>query len=946
MNPFLKEVAQHLFNQYNTTIDKQCIILPSKRAALFLKQHLANEYKETIWLPTILSSEDLIDELSELTVLHEIDLVCHLYNSYKISYGHGAEPFDAFLKWGHLILQDFNEIDRYLADSKQLYDNLQHIKEIENWSLGENELSEIQLNYLHFMQSLGKIYSHFNDFLLQNKWAYQGKAYKQAVTNLNNTSFFNKHEKFIFCGFNALNAAEIKILKHMQKMGIAEFIWDTDDYYLNNNIQEAGFFLRENQKIFGAFNTKFITNNFKKNKTLNFISVPKQIGQAQVVKQELETLINKGVNINQIAIVLANEKLLWPVLNQLPTNIEHVNITMEYPLKYTSAYNLLDIIINIQIALSKNKHKGNIYYKDFLALLTHPLMVNYLQKTTININQIKAEIQTRNLAFLNLKTIKQLFNKSYNLIERFITLNTSVIAFNKQITDLISKLITILSEKKQTSNLKLEQEYLYKIKLHLNRITDILTKYNSFNDLLSYKQIFQQIVGASTTPFIGEPLQGLQIMGVLETRTLDFKNIIFVNVNEGILPSSKTTNSFLPNDLKRAFGLPLYTEKAAIYAYHYYRLLQRVDYATITYDSVTDTFGKGEKSRFITQMQLELKNYNTTITINNKVAESIQTTTELKNNISITKTPTNIQNIITKATINNKYAGLSASAINTYSDCALKFYFKYGANIKETENVEEYAESNTQGQITHLTLENLYKPFINKPLTIAVLNLIKENINSEINKNYNLFFDNKQLIGKNILQKEVITAHVANQIKNDITLLKQNPNSSIVLIGCEYNLETFINITVNNTTYKVKVKGTIDRIQSNNKVITIIDYKNSTRDNDKFEICEDLNSLFIDSIYHKQFQLILYSWLLYKNNFCLAEQIQPCIIAFKNKTKAINYITENKQPFKFTNDFFIAFEAVLVDKIKEILNFNGTFEQTTNIETCNFCAYNGICNKI
>ncbi|MCA0429819.1 MAG: PD-(D/E)XK nuclease family protein [Bacteroidetes bacterium] len=946
MNPFLKQVAQHLFNQYDKTINKQCIVLPSKRASLFLKQHLANEYKETIWLPTIISTEDLIEELSELTILNEIDLVCHLYSSYKECYGEGAETFDAFLKWGHLILQDFNEIDRYLADSKQLYDNLQHIKEIENWSLGETELSEIQLNYLRFMQSLGKIYDHFNDYLLQNKWAYQGKAYKKAVDNLSHTNLFNKYEKFIFCGFNALNSSEIKILKHLQNKGIAEFIWDADDYYLNNTIQEAGLFLRENQKIFGYFNTTFITSGFKNNKTLNFISVPKQIGQAQVVKQELEALINKGVNINKIAIVLANEKLLWPVLNQLPINIQHVNITMEYPLKYTSAYNLLDIIINLQVALKRNKYKGNIYYKDFLAFISHPLMVDFLQSLNINSNQIKAEIQNRNLAFLNFKTLKQLFNSSYKIIEGFITLNSNIIEFNAQLINLINKLTSLLSEKKQSSNLKLELEYLYKIKLHLNRISDVLTKHNSFSDIISYKQIFQQIVGASSTPFIGEPLQGLQIMGVLETRTLDFENIIFVNVNEGVLPSSKNTNSFLPNDLKRAFGLPLYTEKAAIYAYHFYRLLQRVNFATITYDSVTDTFGKGEKSRFITQMQLELKNYSNEIIINNSVAENVLNTDELKNNISIIKTPENTQNIITKATTNNKYAGLSASAINTYSDCALKFYFKYGANIKETETVEEYAESNTQGQITHLTLENLYKPFINQSLTLDVFNLIKQNIDSEINKSFNFYFDNKQLLGKNILQKEVVTAHVNNQIKSDINILKQNPNNPPVLLGCEYNLESFVTINTNNTTYKVIIKGTIDRLQKNGNFFTVIDYKNSTRENDKFEICEDLNSLFIETTYHKQFQLILYAWLLFKNNFCLAEQIQPCIIAFKSKTKSINYITENKQNYKFTSSFFNAFEEILIGKITEILNFNGSFEQTTTLETCAFCSYNGICNKI
>ena len=202
------------------------------------------------------------------------------------------------------------------------------------------------------------------------------------------------------------------------------------------------------------------------------------------------------------------------------------------------------------------------------------------------------------------------------------------------------------------------------------------------------------------------------------------------------------------------------------------------------------------------------------------------------------------------------------------------------------------------------------------------------------------------MLGKNILQKEVVTAHVNNQIKSDINILKQNPNNPPVLLGCEYNLESFVTINTNNTTYKVIIKGTIDRLQKNGNFFTVIDYKNSTRENDKFEICEDLNSLFIETTYHKQFQLILYAWLLFKNNFCLAEQIQPCIIAFKSKTKSINYITENKQNYKFTSSFFNAFEEILIGKITEILNFNGSFEQTTTLETCAFFFFYGICNKI
>lgn len=950
MKPFLREVADYFFNHLEKPLDTYCVVLPSKRGALFLKQYLADVYQETTWLPTIMTAEQLIEELSELSVLNDIDLVCHLYESYKVCYGEGAEPFDAFLKWGHLILQDFNEIDRYLADSKQLYDNLQHIKEIENWSLGETELSEMQLNYLHFMQSLGKIYVHYTDFLIANGWAYQGLAYKTAVTKLNISNLPGKYRQFIFCGFNALNAAEIKILKHLQNVGKAELLWDADAYYLKNQSHEAGLFLRQNQTQFGSFKHLEIGEHFKSSKNIKLISVPKQIGQAQVVKQEVQNLLNAGVNLKDVAIVLANEKLLWPVLNQLPAGVEHVNITMEYPIKFTSAFNLLEQLIKLQIGLKNQKYKGCIYHKNLNDLLLHPLFANYLhlKNSNLHIPQLLQNIKLRNLAFLSKSAIQGLFDSSFSHIERFISIHKNVADFNVTLSSLIDELIEQLSIQTQNALTVLELQYLTVIKKHLNRMAEIVSKEIYFHDLSSYKQLFQQIIGAGSVPFLGEPLKGLQLMGVLETRTLDFKHVIFVNVNEGILPASKNSNSFLPNDLKRAFGLPLYTEKAAIYAYHFYRLLQRAEQICITYDSVTDTFGKGEKSRFLTQLLIELPAYNKNIQLSEQVAEYKNSPAQLQNTIIIQKDDATIQPILKKITASDKYSGLSASALNTFSDCSLKFFFRYGAKLKEPEQLEEYAESNTQGQILHLTLENLYKPLVNHILKTETIKQLRSQVDREVNASFQTFFDQKELHGKNLLQKEVVKTHVISQIERDETNCEKSleQNQPITLLGVEYTLDSSLDIAVNGNNYKVWIKGTIDRIEKKGGDIVISDYKNAVKESDKFDVDSEFSDLFTNPKYHKQFQLIIYSWLLYKTNQYTAEQIKPCIIAFKSKKDATHYLKQKRKTFTFSTEFFDAFETALTNRIQGLLSHDSTFEQTTDTEICSFCAYNIICNKI
>ncbi len=946
---FLKLVAEYIFERYKDNVEKLCIVLPNKRGALFLKNHLAQTFGKTLWLPAIISAEELIAELSELKTLEEIDLICHLYESYKFCYGANAEPFDSFAKWGQLILQDFNEIDRYLADSEQLYENLKDIKVIENWSLGEENLSAYQTNYLQFMNSLGAIYKHFSAFLVANSWAYQGLAYKHAVLNQDKNTYIQQFDKILFCGFNALNAAELKIFHKLFEQKKADLLWDTDVYYLNNVNQEAGLFMRNNFELFKERDPLFIQDNFKEKKDIRIISVPKQIGQAQVVKQTLQKLIDQQIPLDRVAVVLANEKLLWPVLQQLPAAVEHVNITMEYPLRYTSTYGFIELLIQIQINFEKQKKVyKTIYHNDLVGLLRQPLFQYYIAAKGIKLNVpfIINQIAARNLSFISQKNLQQLLDENYQALRPLFEPSRTVANLCELIQEILRTSIAYFANQQGNNQNNLELEYLQIILKNFNRLNDLLSQYPHFNDIQSFKQLYTQVVGNSTAPFIGEPLRGLQIMGVLETRTLDFDHIILVNVNEGVLPSGKTINSFIPNDLKRAFGLPLYLEKDAIYAYHFYRLLQKAKEVTITYDSETDTFGKGEKSRFVTQLQLEMQHYNPEITITEEVASYKDFPEELPNTLLIHKNKDVLRSILEKATKDDMYGGLSPSGLISYKECPLKFYFRYGARLKETKEVEESAEANTFGSILHLSLEKLYQDFAGKVISKEALQAKLKIADTAVNESFISFFDNNEPVGKSILQQEVIKVYVKKLVSSGIKFVETLAanNQLLSLNNLEKEFSAPLELEINKEPTVLYIKGKIDRVDSYSGRIRVIDYKSSVKDTDKF-VFDGFEKLFNDSNYNKQFQLMLYAWLLYKSNFCEADKLQACIIPFKVFLEEPKYILgADKKPFVFSATFLNDFENELKQFIGTIFDQTLPFSQTGDEKVHEFCPYNTICN--
>jgi hypothetical protein len=949
MTPFLKLVAEYIHENHQTETDSLCIILPNKRGALYLKKHLASVFKKTIWLPTIISAEDLVSQLSGLEQADSVDLICDLYVAYCSVLKDKAEPFDAFAKWGNLMLQDFNEADRYLVDTNALYQNLKEIKEIENWSLSANELTPTQKDYINFMQQMGLIYNEFTKNLLQKKQGYQGLMYRKAHENFKSSDSINKYSHIIIAGFNALNKVETIIFSELVKSKKASILYDIDTYYFENKEYEAGLFLRKNFTNTWLQSNSFVADSFKDiNKKIDIVAVPHKIGQAQVVANQLSKWIAEGKSLTKTAVILADESLLFPIINQLPKEIEHVNITMEYPLRFTPIYDLTDNLISIHHSVSKN-NSSSFYYVDIFKIFQNSLFVKYYNSfnPSTNLQTVIQKIIDKNYVWLNINTLEDLFESNFmNIKPLFINWKSSING-----VEAISQILSFFNET-ENARLKLtaiDQEYLHVFTKYFNRLQSLVNTHTYLNSLLTLKSLFKQIIGAATVPFIGEPLKGLQIMGVLETRTLDFENIILLGINEGVLPSGKSVNSFIPNDLKRYFEMPLYGDKDAVYAYHFYRILQKASSVLITYNTEQSLLGSGEKSRFITQLQFELEKYNPNHIITEKMLSGDKLPASITNDISITKTPSNLDLIVKKLTTNDTYNGLSPSALITYKDCSLRFFFRYGAGIKETSDVEENAEANTQGSILHESLEMLFTPYIGKVLKVEDITQCKSKSEETVNTVFQNYFSQKESsFGKNFLQKKVVNEYIKKLLNNDLNLIIQSKpaNELLSIINLEVLLQTSVIVKVNGKDTPIYIKGSADRIDKLGNTIRVIDYKSSIKTSDKFTFI-DFEKLFTDSNYNKMLQLFIYAWMVVKNNMARPEELLPCIIPFKKFEENPRFISENskdKSPLLFTHELLQEFEAYLITEIEAILNPEINFTQTEDIKNCEYCAYANICN--
>ncbi len=964
MQAFLDKTADYLINDVDENISDICVVLPNRRASLFLKKHISNKISKPLWSPEIFSIEDFICKLSGYRIIDRISLLFEFYETHKTIEGKDAQEFESFMEWGSVLLHDFNEIDQYLVGPEKLFGYLTDTKAITLWNLDNSPLTEFQHKYLKFYNSLIKYYNHLSKSLLEKNLAYQGLAYRKVNENISDIIKKIKWKKIIFAGFNALTTAEENIIKILIKYHNAEILWDADKYYLSQSnsdksLQEAGFFLRKyfNNKNFSS--SKWIENNFRESeKEINIIGIPKNIGQAKICGNILSNNEFIGDKIAQTAITLADENLLMPVLNSIPDSIKEMNITMGLPLQLTPLADLFDSIFVMhdnatKLSKARTAKVEKFYLRDILKIIQHSFISGFSEVlfgiTGEELNSVKQDLIKSNNVFFAQDEIIKYFSLCHNQGKH--TLNEFFSGWDKPASALenFARLISAIKEslikqKQKTSNdYKVELEYLYNFSLIIKRLKELSEEYSAIKTNRSLRLIFKQIVRSSNIPFFGEPLKGLQIMGVLETRTLDFENLIMLSVNEDIIPKAKNQNSFIPFEIKRIFKLPTYKDRNAVYAYHFYRLLQRSKNIYLLYNTESDTLGGGEKSRFIHQIIHEFTKYNPKIRITEKILAISPNKEKTETSIQIRKTKDVIDKIRKKAD-----SGFSASSLNTYINCPLQFYFRDIAKIKEIENIEETIDSATLGNVIHKVLKELFEPYKNNILHQSDIEDMKKEVNSFLTKTFDEEYNSGDInFGKNLLIVNVAKNFINDFLKSEKEFIRKNAssNNQLHIKHLEENFKSIINIFDNSSKNEISANiiGTIDRIDIIGNTLRIIDYKTGKNLPSELNL-KDWEELKKNTTFSKSFQLLIYTWLYHKNHSISEQVIEAGIIPLSKISKGILKI---KLPDTnvINQDSILIFENELKNIITEIFNPEIEFKQTQEANNCKYCAYKVICGK-
>ncbi|MBC3845849.1 PD-(D/E)XK nuclease family protein [Winogradskyella echinorum] len=908
MISFIKSVLVDLKSK-GLKLEDLHFILPSKRAGVFLKHHLSTLLSQPIFAPNILSIEEFVEELSGLQTIPNTELLFKLYDSYKkLTNEADIESFDSFSKWAQILLQDFNEIDRYLIPQEDIFDYLNAIKELNHWSL-EAEQTELVKNHLKFWKRLKNYYLDFTENLLQNKKGYQGLIYREAAENLEVYINSNTEKTHVFLGFNALNESESRIIQGLLQDDLAYIYWDIDRTFIDDPIHDAGLFTRIHRKKWNYFKKhpfNWITSNYSEEKTIEVIETPKLVGQAKYIGQLLENISKSNKNLSSVAVVLGEENLLIPVLNSIPKAVTNLNVTMGLPLKFVPLASFFEHLFVIH----KNNPK-NYYYKDVINILSHPSLYPLFKTESSNTaSEITNYIQKNNLVYITIDDLKAQTNLHTDIIKLLFKPweDNAENALNS-CSDLIFKMKTNIDANKNIN--RLELEYLYRFNTLFNQLSELNSNYKYLNTVSTLQTIYKELLSSETLDFKGEPLEGLQIMGMLESRVLDFETVIISSVNEGILPSGKTNNSFIPFDVKVQNGLPTFKEKDAVYTYHFYRLLQRAKNVYILYNTEVDALKGGEKSRFITQLEIEgIHNIkHTTASPDVPIIKK-----QLK---QITKTP-----LVTEKIKELALKGFSPSSLTNYIRNPIDFYFEKILGIKDFEDVEENIAANTMGSVIHNTLEDFYKPLEGEFLTVNHLETFKKQIKQTVSKHFkDLYKDGDFSKGKNLIIFEIAQRYISNFLNSEIESLNTGNQIKILAIEAEKSVE----IKIEGLDFPIKLNGKVDRIDELNGITRVIDYKSGKVEQNKVEIVdwEDLTTDY--DKYSKSFQVLCYAYMMRKNNL-IQLPIEAGIISFKNLNKGFLKFGKKQSSGSRTKDQLITqetlnnFEIELKKLILEICN--------------------------
>lgn len=971
MTPFLFQIASLFYGQYGAEVSKLAFVFPNRRAGLFFQKYLSGVADKPLFSPTILTINDLFVQLSGKQAADRVGMLFILYEIY-LRHSNSSETFDEFLYWGEMLLNDFDDIDKYMADARMLFTNVTDLREIENdfSFLSDEQVAAIrtfwssfypkgdspnQKEFLTVWEILYTLYSELRETLIAEGKGYEGMIFREVVESLRQgTCCELPYSKVVFVGLNALSVAEESFLLELQKQGVADFYWDYDSPKVTDSNNKASYFVEKNLKLFPSqlkmdsenTESKPSTVNNQQSVKIEVIGIPSGIGQAKQVHRLLNELCQEGEmsadKALKTAVILPDEHLLIPVLNAIPEQIRRINVTMGYPLGGTPVASLMEYILALQKNVRYVDRQPMFYFRDVLPILNH----RYITTTAPDIvSLLVKDISENNKIYISHTDLGKTA-----LLSILFTPVTSVQAFSDYLIQVLQGLnkaidsgdISIDGEDSENimSTVKdIEQEFIFHYFTTVNRMKEVMQDAHIEMRIDTYFRLLKRVTDAITIPFQGEPLSGLQIMGVLETRALDFDRLIILSMNEGIFPLRKAANSFIPYNLRRGFGLPTYEHQDSVWAYHFYRLIYRAKQVSLLYDTRSNGLQTGEVSRFVHQLH-----YHYEEPMQNKLVVynvSSSKTTALQ----VEKTPEVMWRL--NAFRKGGARAISASAVNTYLDCPLKFYFSVVEGIQEEEEVSETIESNVFGSILHKVMEELYNRFCGKMVTADLLKAIKKDtpaLTGAIARAFaEVFFKTdvvRPLTGQNFLIGEMIRKYVEKVLERDSKL------TPFKYIESERKISGLFALSDKS---EIQLKGFIDRIDEVRDTIRIIDYKSGSGTT-YFSSVENLFNKELTDRSKAVMQVFMYAWMYGK--ISSSKVIQPGIYymrsLFSNTFEAGIYRRIDRMKTEHIADFSIHsadFENGLRSCLDEMFGTEVPFVQTTNGKTCEYCPFKDICGK-
>ncbi len=937
---FLSRVADFILDHYKDQTHELTVVFPNKRAGLYLKKTLSKKINRTIWLPQITTIEKFI---SSWTGIHIADPLKLQFDLIEIHLGSGLNnELDAieFSNRTEQLLRDFDEIDHYLVDADKLFKYLTDAKAIELWHADGSLLTDYEKKYLAFYKSVIHYYRSLRNKLTESNSAYPGMLFRKLAEAEPEELIKAIPGRYIlFAGFNALSPAEEKMISSLIKYGRAKILWDLDEYYYAKNRfgeHEAGLFARRFNRRFADHQPSWVTNKLlTSSKKINIIAVPGHISQAKAFANDFSKKLNgTPQDVDDTALILADESLITPVINSVPREAGRFNVTMGLPFHFSPVYQIIQTLFNLHGSIQSSSITNKLQAKKALMILSHNVWsAVFNEEEQIQLKNTINWIVDSGRLFLEIDDLISSQKYSEPVKDLILILLKS---WNNEITTCFSclnKLIRFMAgrlvQKQESQSGFLLLNHLSAAGRIINKLENLLKDKSHLIDLKGLRKLFTQIAPQTNVSLYGEPLEGLQIMGLLESRNLSFDTIYLLSANEGILPGEKNLQSIIPYDIKRHYNMPTHREKQAVFAYNFFRLMQSASEINIYYNSEPDSLGGGEKSRYILQLMHELSKLNPNIQITERVFTFPLVKSKVADRISIIKD----KNLM-KLNQNKAKSGFSPTSLATFINCPLQFYLKELLEIQKTDELEENIGMDVLGTIVHQALQTLYTPFVNAQLNKTIIKHMQSKAPLLLKQAFiELYSDEEVAYGKNRLVTEVAETFVKRFLEFESTLIENEP---IKILELESRMEYQFNLNGQN----IKLKGTADRIDLRKDGIHIIDYKTGKVDKNELEL-KDWEDLVDGSKKSKALQLVIYSFLYFKSNPQIEENNLTANIISLRK------LSDGLLQAKFPGEGFSMEEAekTITQILQQIFDMEQPFEQTSDETKCKYCDFKDLCNR-